>query len=428
MKPFSLLIKPACGDCNLRCDYCFYLNRCSLYPETASHRMTDTVLEQLVKSFLATEQAQYSFAFQGGEPTLMGLDFFKHVVALQKKYGRAGQSVANSVQTNGTLITEDLARHFAEYRFLAGVSLDGPAGIHNVYRKYADGRGTHADVMKGLGNLVRHKAEFNVLTLVHRANVGKAAEVYGYHCDNGFLFQQYIECVEFDGNGKLMPFSVSGAEWGEFLCGLYDAWIKGDTRRVSIRLFDSILLKLVDGISSCCPMGNDCRQYFVVEHNGDIYPCDFFVQPELKLGNIMKDSWQSFLGSNKYVEFGRKKSMLNEECGKCEYLSLCAGDCPKHRYSKALDPRQLSELCAGWKIFYGHSLPGFERLAQEIRKERAEEAKGRGLSGLAALQPVVPPGIGRNDPCICGSGKKYKKCCGAGKVALRNNKTLPEHF
>ena len=148
MKPFSLLIKPTCGDCNLRCEYCFYLNRCSLYPMTASHRMADDVIEQLVKSFLATEQMQYSFAFQGGEPTLMGVDFFRRVVALQKKYGRDGQNVGNSIQTNGTLITEELAKLFAEYHFLAGVSLDGPAEIHNVYRKYANGRGTHADVMK----------------------------------------------------------------------------------------------------------------------------------------------------------------------------------------------------------------------------------------------------------------------------------------
>jgi len=377
--------------------------------------MTDTVLEKLVQSFMATEQPQHSFAFQGGEPTLMGLDFFKRVVALQKKYGRAGQFVGNGVQTNGTLITSEMAKHFAEHRFLAGVSLDGPPEIHNVYRKYADGRGTHADVMKGLGHLVEQKAEFNILTLVHRANVSKAAEVYGYLCDKGFLYQQYIECVEFDSSGRLMPFSISGAEWGDFLCALYDVWIKGDTRRVSIRLFDSIVLKLVDGVSNCCPMGSDCRQYFVVEHNGDVYPCDFFVQPELKLGNIMTDSWQSFLGSNAYVEFGRRKKDWNEECRKCEYLRLCAGDCPKHRYSRSIDPKQLSSLCVGWRQFYKHALAGFENLAQEIRKDRAEEARKRGLSGLSALQPVLPSGIGRNDPCICGSGKKYKKCCGAGK-------------
>ena len=338
---------------------------------TASHRMADDVIEQLVKSFLTTEQMQYSFAFQGGEPTLMGIDFFRRVVALQKKYGRDGQNVGNSIQTNGTLITEELAKLFAEYHFLAGVSLDGPAEIHNVYRKYANGRGTHADVMKGLANLRSQKAEFNVLTLVHKANVRKAAEVYGYLCDNGFHFQQYIECVEFDKGGRLMPFAISGLEWGDFLCGLYDEWIKGDTRRVSIRLFDSIVLKLVDGVSNCCQMDNDCRQYFVVEHNGDVYPCDFFVQPELSLGNIMIDSWQSFLGSNRYVEFGKRKRTLNRQCEECEYLRLCAGDCPKHRYFTAIDPRQVSELCAGWKQFYNHTLAGFEKLAQEVRRERA---------------------------------------------------------
>lgn len=381
--------------------------------------MTDRVLDRLVKSFMSTDQAQHSFAWQGGEPTLMGLDFFKKAVALQKKSGREGQVVTNGLQTNGTLITSDFAKHLAEHKFLVGVSLDGPAAIHDYFRKYADGRGTHADVLKGIGNLTQNKVEFNILTLVSRSNVRKAAEVYGYLCDKGFLYQQYIECVEFDGKGQLMPFAVSGDEWGDFLCEIFDIWIKADTRRVSIRLFDSIVLKLVDGVSNCCPMGTDCRQYFVVEHNGDIYTCDFFVQKDMKLGNLMEDSWQAFLGHHAYEEFGKRKRDLNEACIKCEYLNLCAGDCPKHRYSTGLNPGNLSSLCAGWSKFYKHSLPRFEALAQDIRRERAQAAQRSGSPAAVALQPMVPPeGIGRNDPCICGSGRKYKKCCGARDRAM----------
>ena len=376
--------------------------------------MSDRVLERLVKSFMSTGQAQYSFAWQGGEPTLMGLDFFKKVTALQKKYGQSGKVVTNGLQTNGTLITDEFARHLADYRFLVGVSLDGPAVIHDAYRTYSDGRGSHADVIKGIRHLETNKVEFNILTLVSRSNVRKAGEVYHYLCDNGFLFQQYIECVEFDESGKRMPYSISGEEWGDFLCEIFDLWVKGDTRRVSIRLFDSIVLKLVDGITNCCPMGTDCRQYFVVEHNGDIYTCDFFVQNDLRLGNIMEDSWQAFLGHHAYEAFGKRKQQWNRECDSCEYLKLCAGDCPKHRYSKEVNPGNISTLCSGWKKFYAHSLKGFEKLANDIRQERAQSAQKSGVSGFEAMAPVVPPGgVGRNDPCICGSGRKYKKCCGA---------------
>jgi len=379
--------------------------------------MSDQVLGRLVKSFMETDQAQHSFAWQGGEPTLMGLDFFKKAIALQKKYGRQGQLVTNGLQTNGTLITGEFAKHLAEYKFLVGVSLDGPGDIHDKYRTYADGRGTHADVLTGIKNLEQNMVEFNILTLVSKSNVRRGGEVYRYLCDKGFLFQQYIECVDFDMNGKLMPFSISGEEWGDFLCEIFDLWIKDDTRRVSIRLFDSILMKLVDGTTNCCPMGVDCRQYFVVEHNGDIYTCDFFVQKDLKLGNIMEDSWQTFLGHHAYEEFGKRKRQWNKLCEECEYLKFCAGDCPKHRYAKGINPGNLSELCIGWKKFYAHSLKGFEELANDVRRDRAQEAQRRGVSGLAALQPAVPPeGLGRNDPCICGSGKKFKKCCGLSKL------------
>jgi uncharacterized protein len=365
---------------------------------------------------MATDQKQYSFAWQGGEPTLMGLDFFKRATVLQAKYGQSGKMVTNGFQTNGTLITGEFARHLGDYKFLVGGSLDGPASIHDVYRKYANGSGTHADVIKGINHLVENKVEFNILTLVSRSNVRKPVEVYRYLCDKSFLFQQYIECVEFDKNGKLMPYSISGEEWGDFLCEVFDLWFKYDTRRVSIRLFDSIVLKLVDDITNCCPMGTDCRQYFVVEHNGDIYTCDFFVQKDLKLGNIMEDSWQAFLGHHAYEEFGKRKRQWNDLCDKCEYLRFCAGDCPKHRYSTGINPASLSELCSGWRKFYSHSLPGFEKLAQEIRRDRAHTAQQHGSSSISVLQPSIPPeGIGRNDPCICGSGKKYKKCCGAAK-------------
>jgi len=409
MKPFSLLVKPASADCNLRCEYCFYLGRSVLYPETKIHRMPDSVLEQMIGSFMATDQPQYAIGWQGGEPTLMGLDFFKRVIDLQKKYGNKSNAiVSNGLQTNTTLITSEWAEHLAKYHFLVGVSIDGPADIHNYYRKYPDGRGSHAAVMQGLKALKQHNVEYNILTLVNHLNVKTPKKIYHYLCNMDVLYHQYIECVEFDKNGELMPFAVTGEEWGNFLCAIYDEWSKADTHRVSIRLFDSILSIILDGVANTCSMGTDCRQYLVVEHNGDIYPCDFFVRPELKLGNIMENTWEELLASPIYEAFGKRKSILNGECLNCPYLKFCAGDCPKNRPTKGKDPTRLSVLCNGWKQFYEHALPGLTMLADEIKRKRQLIEK----QNYFRAHPLLLKNVGRNAPCPCGSGKKFKNCCG----------------
>lgn len=406
MRPFSLLVKPASADCNLRCDYCFYLKKHALYPDQKIHRMSDQVLEQMIRTFMATPQPMHSFGWQGGEPTLMGVDFFRKVTNLQQKLGPPGGQVANGLQTNTTLINDDFASHLGKYKFLVGVSIDGPADIHDRHRVTADGRGSHEMVMRGVEHLRRHQVDYNILTLVNEANVHKPREIYHYLRDElGVLFHQYIECVETDADGNLAPFAINGREWGEFLCGIFDEWKKHDTRRVSVRLFDSIVGKMVDGTANRCSMARDCRQYLVVEHNGDIYPCDFFVDPEWKLGNIMANTWEEMLESPKYQAFGQRKANWNRECARCEFLEYCAGCCPKNRPNKGRDPTQLSHLCEGWKIFYRHALPTLRQLAAEVRRERQQ-----------ARQPApgrMPPRkAGRNDPCPCGSGRKYKKCCG----------------
>jgi len=412
MKPFSLLIKPASADCNLRCEYCFYLDHCELYPETTRHRMSEEVLDRMIAGYMATDQPQYAFGWQGGEPTLMGLEFFRKVVELQQKHGRAGAIVANGLQTNAVLIDDEFAEHLAKYSFLVGVSIDGPAGVHDVYRTNAAGRGSHADVLRGIECLERNRVEFNALILVNSANVRRAREVYRYICDLGIMFHQYIPCVEFDADRRPMPYSISGEEWGDFLCEIYDQWYPTDTRTVSIRLLDSILTLLVDGSRNICHMGRNCCQYFVVEYNGDVYPCDFFVEADLKLGNVASDSWEGLQRSPKYLQFGKQKSQWNELCGGCAFLKYCSGDCLKHRLPGAGDPRTLSRLCEGWKQFYGHALPGLEKLAVEIKGEREVERE-RLAAPTAAPRRDKLPVVGRNDPCPCGSGKKYKKCCGA---------------
>lgn len=407
---FSLLIKPASADCNLNCDYCFYLEKNLLYPETSRHRMSDEVLEQLIRSYMSTSQSIYSFGWQGGEPTLMGLEFFEKVVEFQKQYGHAGANVGNGLQTNATLIDERMSRHFSQYKFLMGCSLDGPPDVHNHYRKTIDLRGSYKQVIQGIKQLKQHQVEFNILVLVSQANVRKAAEVYRFLVNKGFYHHQYIPCVEFDDQGILEPFAITGAEWGNFLCEIYDIWSPKDIYRVSIRQFDSILAKKVDGVSNVCTMGDNCCQYFVVEHNGDVYPCDFFVREPLKLGNVMDTTWEEMAQSPLYQQFGKQKKRWNTRCQACDFLSLCQGDCLKHRLTAGQGPDQLSYLCEGWQTFFNHTARGFELLTGDVKKQRNQNT---------ARQPVPlkskshqPARIGRNKPCPCGSGLKYKKCCG----------------
>lgn len=362
MKPFSLLIKPASADCNLRCEYCFYLDHLCGGKET---RMNDATLETLVRGYMGTAQPQYSLAFQGGEPTLMGLPFFRKLVALEEKYAPRGARIANALQTNGTLIDDETAAFFGEYRFLLGVSMDGPPELHDAYRKTPRGGGSHQLVERGLERLRKHRVEYNILVLVNSLTASRPEEVYRYFRGRGERFLQFIPCVEFDSDGRTpLPYSVGGEQWGDFLIGIFDLWYP-DRNRVSIRMFDSLLHKMVNGRPTTCDMDRDCRQYFVVEYDGSVYPCDFFVREELKLGNIRRDSWKQLLRSRIYEEFGRGKLRFAPECGDCPYLSFCHGDCQKHRPGPEGDG--LSHICPGLKKFYAHALPRLRTLADEIR-------------------------------------------------------------
>lgn len=369
---FALLIKPASADCNLRCNYCFYLDRAALYPETRRHRMSETVLDRLVRGYLASPQQSHTFIWQGGEPLLMGEAFYERVTDLQMAYGRRGASVSNVLQTNATLMTERLARHLRGAKFLTGVSLDGPAHLHDAARKDTGGQGTHAQVMEGIACLSRNQVPFNILTLVSRHTVSHPLDIYEYLVKGvNATFLQFIECVDLDGEGRAAPYSIGPEEWGSFLCAVFDRWYASDTRRVSVRLFDTILAKIVTGQSICCTAGTDCRQYFLVEYNGDVYPCDFHAFPELRIGNVMTHTWEEMAGSERYRAFGARKRHWHPACEACPYLRFCAGDCPKNRVGHTVgSAAALSHLCAGWKTFYAYTLPRFERLARTVRETR----------------------------------------------------------
>jgi uncharacterized protein len=379
-RPFSLLVKPASADCNLHCDYCFYLEKHNLYPGQPKHRMSDAVLEQFISSYMKTPQPVYSFGWQGGEPTLMGTEFFKKVTSLQQRYGSKGTVVANGVQTNATLIDDEMAEHFAQYKFLVGVSLDGPAEVHDVYRKTRTGKPSHSAVIEGIETLRRHEVAFNTLTLVSSANVEYPEKVYRYLVDNGFYFHQYIPCVEFDEEGNPLPWTITGEQWGRFLSTLFDIWVEEHTEQVSVRYFDALLEYMVHNRQVMCTLGRNCRQYFVVEHNGDIYPCDFFVEKDKLLGNVFTDSWTKLANSPVYKTFGRMKSRWNEKCVHCPYLKYCAGDCLKHRLYNSGDPRTLSWLCRGREMFFEHALPRLHQLADYIKVREQHGGQPHGHS------------------------------------------------
>ena len=364
--------------------------------------MDNSILEKVIRTYLHTEQPNYAFGWQGGEPTLMGLDFFKQVVSYQNHYRLPGGQITNSLQTNGTCITDEWARFLAQHQFLVGVSLDGPQHIHDRYRTYENNSGSYSAVISGIKKLQGHGVNSNILTLVSQSNVEKGLEVYRFLRDDlGCNYHQYIECVEFSRDGSPTHFSVNDKQWGDFLCLIFDEWLANDSEQISIRLFDSILSVLLGDNPTLCAFGKDCRHYLVVEHNGDLFPCDFFVEQDLKLGNVMQDRWSQILSSDLYKCFGFRKQAWHEECAKCSYLSFCAGDCQKNRAEKGITKGAQSYLCKGWKQFYNHSLPEFKKLAEKISSKRQY------LKNEAQIKKVP----GRNDPCSCGSGKKYKKCC-----------------
>ncbi|MFW6286765.1 MAG: anaerobic sulfatase maturase, partial [Candidatus Sumerlaeota bacterium] len=333
-KNVQVLIKPASADCNLECKYCFYLKKAGLYPDTRVHRMSPEVQEELVRQLLRYGGPQPAFAYQGGEPTLMGLDYFQRSVDLQMHYG-TGQTVANSIQTNGILIDDKWAYFLAKYRFLVGLSLDGPADIHDRFRIDKGGRPTHARVLQAARTMDEFGVEFNILSVMTKHSAGRAREIYQYYRSLGCDWLQFIPAVEFDPEtGVLAEWSPSGEEFGQFMCDIFDCWREdfvGGRPRVSVRLFDTLLAIHAGMSSPSCTFRQKCGIYVVVEHNGDVYSCDFFVEPQWKLGNLMDNSLRTLLEGAKQREFANLKANLPDDCKVCEWLWMCHGGCTKDR-------------------------------------------------------------------------------------------------
>ncbi len=325
--------------------------------------MSENTLERLLQSYFAWDQEVYSLTWQGGEPCLMGADFFRRVTELQKQIAPKGSRIVNCIQTNATRVTPEMAAHMARYRFLAGCSIDGPAAVHDSFRKTLAGKATHAKVVQGIRTFIEHGVAVNAVCLVSSANVDHPGKVYAHLKNLGFRHIQFIPCLQQETRSNGPDPGITGKEWGQFLIRVFDQWFADDVFKVSIRNFESILAKLIMGQAAECRMADLCGQYLVVEYNGDVYPCDFFVQPGYRLGNIYKDSFAQIFHSAKSLEFSSLKSDRNPECSQCPYLELCQGDCPGFRLKQN---NQKSVLCGGWKYFYDKSLPRFMHITRNI--------------------------------------------------------------
>lgn len=395
----GVLVKPAGPDCNLACTYCFYRPKLALYPDTRRHRMTEALLEEFIRQYMLLNGPQVSFGWQGGEPTLMGLDFFRHIVECQKRFGRAGQVVSNGLQTNGVLITEEWCRFLTEYKFLVGLSIDGPAEIHDGFRVYLSGRPTHADVVAAQRRMKAQGVDFNALCMVTPANAHWAEEVWHYLVDDmGFEYLQFIPLAERDPRtGRPAEYCVDPKAYGEFLCRIFDLWAQ-DPYRVHVRMFDDLMFVYAGMECPSCVFRARCGDYFVLEHNGDVYCCDFFVDPNYRLGNLSLTPLAELLRTEQFARFAGRKSELGAACQQCPWLRLCHGGCPKYRLINGDDPSRPTYFCPGYRTFFEHSRPEFERIVRQVLAQQRQAAP--------AMQ-----GVGRNDRCPCGSGKKYKNCC-----------------
>ena len=338
-----------------------------------------------------------------------GFRFFKKAVELQKKYLPKGSIYSNGLQTNATLIDDEFAKFLGENNFLVGVSLDGPDYMHNHYRVTANDKGSHQMVLDAIARLDKYNVQYNILTLVNSLNVKEPLKVYNYLKENiKTNYFQFIPCVEFIDNEK-MEFAITGKEWGEFLIAIYDEWVKEDVNKISIRDFDSLINLLMFGQYSSCNAQGNCCQYFVVEHNGEIYPCDFFVRKDLLLGNVFDDQFGDLVNSQKYIAFGALKSKWDDKCKSCKYLGYCSGGCLKDRMHSNNPSTNLSPLCDGYIMFYDHTLDGFKAICQMAAQAFIKEGR---LPKNFRIKGEPGKDTGRNDICFCGSNKKYKKCHG----------------
>ncbi|TFH65735.1 MAG: anaerobic sulfatase maturase [Gemmatimonadales bacterium] len=377
--PFHIMIKPRGPICNLDCSYCYYLSKEEMYPGSA-FKMTDQTLEGFTRDYIRAQPVpEVVFSWQGGEPLLMGLDFFERAVGFQQAYTRPGMRISNTLQTNGTLLNDEWCRFFREHRFLVGLSLDGPAPLHDAYRVNKGGKPTHAAVMEGADLLRRHQVEYNILATVHAANVDHPLEVYRFLRDEVKIsFVQFIPIVQrendtgYQEGTRVTERSVNGRAYGNFLNAIFNEWVCRDVGRVFVQMFDVTLAGWVGHPPGLCIFDERCGRALALEHNGDLYSCDHYVEPRYHLGNTRRDPLLAMVGSGAQGTFGAaKRDTLPAFCMACDVRYLCNGECPRNRVLKTPDGEEgLNYLCDGYKAFFTHSGPAMKFMADALKAGR----------------------------------------------------------
>ena len=385
--PLYLLAKPAGSRCNLTCKYCYYLEKSLLFEKHSPQVMDDALLEKFIHDYIGAQTTQeVLFTWHGGEPLMRPLQFYKKAVALQRKYA-AGRRIDNCLQTNGTLLTEEWCRFFKEQGWLVGVSVDGTQEMHDAYRKAKGGGPSHHKVMQGIRLLQKHGVEWNALAVVNDLNAEHPKEFYRFFKEIGCRFIQFtpiverllphadgrqLAAVEEEGTGGMMPFSVSPEQWGDFLIGIFDEWVKEDVGEYFVQLFDATLANWMGVQPGICTLARTCGHAGAIEWNGDVFACDHFVFPQYRLGNLREKSLVEMMYSPQQREFGRaKQTALPGQCRECSWLFACNGECPKNRFARTADGEKgLNFLCSGYRRFFEHVAPYMDWMKRELMANR----------------------------------------------------------
>ena len=392
---FNLMIKPAGSLCNLDCNYCYYLDKAGLYGGKEPV-MSGGMLEKVIRDYIeANDVPEVTFNWHGGEPLVLGLDFYREAVRLQQKYG-AGKVIHNTLQTNGTLITREIAEFFRDNDFLIGISIDGPQDIHDKYRKDKGGRPTFDKVIKGIGLLYNYGVEYNTMTTVNKVSEGRGLEVYDFLKHLGTRYMQFMPVVEHvvypdsgsgrpdksarpviaepsDENARIAQWSIGSIAFGKFMCDIFDYWVRNDVGKYFVNLFDATLANWCGAPVGTCVYAETCGGNSVLEHNGDLYACDHFVYPEYRLGNITDTSLKELMISQKQTKFGiDKRNGLPYKCIRCKYFFACHGECPKHRFNRTESGETgLNALCDGYYKFYSHVAPYMDKMKELLEQKTA---------------------------------------------------------
>lgn len=389
-QPFHLMAKPTSFQCNLACEYCFYLDKGmgTLQPNRHTRHMDDQVLRQYIRQYIAcSPTTEVMFSWQGGEPTLAGLDFYRRVLVYQHQYSN-GKIIRNSLQTNGVLINDAWAAFLAQHHFLVGISIDGPKSLHDIYRKNSAGNSVFQQVVDAVKRLQQYQVEFNLLAVVNNETAKAPLEIYHFLTQElAADYLQFIPIVErYDqvsghrfgelihplaaGHHNITPWSVSGEAYGHFLITLFDEWVRHDVGKKFVQMFDCTLAAWMGESPGLCVMQPTCGNALVVEQNGDIYSCDHFVYPEQRLGNILTGNLDALVHGQQQKKFGEQKAALSPDCRKCEYRFACHGGCPKHRIETRGEYLH-NYLCAGYCAFFRHAEPYMDYMARQLRLHRS---------------------------------------------------------